>query len=56
MLRGLLTITDFGIRHDIPKRTIEGWIRSGRLHASNGLVVVRGRTYIDPKRFQAVFS
>lgn len=56
ILRGLLTITEFGIRHDLPKRAIEGWIRNGRLHTGNGLVVVRGRTYIDPKLFQSFFS
>lgn len=52
----VLTITDFSLRHVIPKQTVYRWIRVGRLNAQNGLVILRGRTYIDPKRFGSMFS
>ena len=55
-VRAVLSLTDFSLHYGIPRRAIEQWIRIGRLNAANGLIVVRGRTYIDRKTFEAAFS
>jgi hypothetical protein len=49
-------MTDFSLHYGIPRRAIEQWIRIGRLNAAKGLIVVRGRTYIDRKTFESAFS
>jgi hypothetical protein len=52
----LLTITGFSARYAIPRETVNSWIRSGRLNAKNGLVIVRGRPFVDFRLFRASFS
>ncbi len=53
---GNLTFRDFSLHFGIPGRAVETWIRIGRLNASNGLLVARGRTYVDLKAFESAFS
>ena len=55
-MRGLLTIRDFSLHFGIPARAVESWIRIGRLNAGNGLLTMRGRTYIDVRAFASAFS
>ena len=54
--RRVLTIRDFSLHFGIQERAVETWIRIGRLNAGNGLLTVRGRTYIDLKAFESAFS
>jgi hypothetical protein len=56
LLREVLPIAGFARLHLIPREIIERWIRTGRLNATNGLAVYRGRTYIDAKLFGRFFS
>jgi len=54
--RRVLTISDFSRYFGIQQRAVETWIQAGRLNAGNGLLTVRGRTYIDLKAFESAFS
>ena len=54
--RRVLTIRDFSLHFGIPERTVETWIRIGRLNAGKGLLTVRGRTCIDLRAFESAFS